>query len=457
MNRPAPDLTAFLQEVRDIPCTTAADQLRMKSRDFYWYSPILQEQLAERRAEAVVSPRTEEEVLAVARAAALHGVPLTVRGGGTGNYGQCVPLAGGVVLDVTGLNQLLELRPGLARVQAGLRLGVLQQQAHAQGQQLLMYPSTLRAATVGGFIAGGSAGIGSIRNGILKDPGNVLSARVVTLEAQPRVLTLEGEQVQKVHHAYGTNGIITEITLALQPRVEWRHVITVFDSYAAASRFCTELPGSGIDLFLLTSVERGFSRYYTHIEKVFPAGRDAVFAMVAPESLEAYAALGARCGGVQTMALTERELHEQRLPPAYECAYNHTTLQALKIDKGWTYLQFEHPHPFDPTLCVRLKERWGDEFLAHDEFLRTREDPLSAYGLPLVRFTTPERQYEIMRALEAEGCVVFDPHVYTIEDGGMKTIDQVQLDFKRQADPAGLMNPGKMRAWEESGAGRKAA
>lgn len=446
------DLAAFLQDLGDIAWSTGADQLRIKSRDFFWYSPILQEQLAERRAEAVVAPRTEEEVLAVARAAARHRVPLTVRGGGTGNYGQCVPLAGGAVLDVTGLNQVLDMRPGIARVQAGLRLGVLQQQAHAQGQQLLMYPSTLRAATVGGFIAGGSAGIGSIRNGILKDPGNVLSARVVTLEEEPRVLTLDGDQVQKVHHAYGTNGIITEITLALQPRVDWRHVICVFDSYGAASRFCTEIPGSGIDLFLLTAVERGFSTYYRHIEKVFPAGRDAVFAMVAPESLAAFMALAARCGGVLTMALSEKELEAQRLPPAYECAYNHTTLQALKIDRGWTYLQFEHPHPFDPTLCVRLKERYGDEFLAHDEFLRTRDDPLSAYGLPLVRFSTRERQYEIMRELEAEGCVVFDPHVYTIEDGGMKTIDQLQLDFKRQADPAGLMNPGKMRAWEEAAA-----
>ena len=387
MTPSTPDLNAFLQELRDIPCSTGADQLRIKSRDFFWYSPILQQQLADYRAEAVVVPRTEEEVLAVARAAARHRVPLTVRGGGTGNYGQCVPLAGGAVLDVTGLNQIVEMRPGVTRVQAGLRLGVLQQRAHEQGQQLLMYPSTLRAATVGGFIAGGSAGIGSIRNGILKDPGNVLSARVVTLEEEPRVLTLEGDQVQKVHHAYGTNGIITEITLALQPRVDWRHVITTFESYGAASRFCAELPGSGIDLFLLTAVERGFAPYYKHIERVFPAGRDAVFAMVSPESLEAYAALGARCGGTQTMALTEKELEAQRLPPAYECAYNHTTLQALKIDRGWTYLQFEHPHPFDPTLCVRLKERYGDEFLAHDEFLRTRNDPLSAYGLPLVRFT----------------------------------------------------------------------
>lgn len=444
------DLGGFLQALGDIPVSTSADQLRIKSRDFYWYSPILQAQLVERQAQAVVSPRSEDEVARVAQAAAQHRVPLTVRGGGTGNYGQCVPLAGGAVLDVTGLNNILEMGSGYARVQTGLRLGALQQVAHAQGQQLLMYPSTLRAATVGGFIAGGSAGIGSIRNGILKDPGNVLSARVVTLEENPRILTLRGDEVQKVHHAYGTNGIITEVTLALQPRVEWHHTITTFDSYTAASEFCAKIPGSGIDLFLLTAVERGFAPYYKHIEKVFPAGRDAVFGMVAPESLEAFAALGAGLGGLQTMAMSEQQLEAQRLPPAYECAYNHTTLQALKIDRGWTYLQFEHPHPFDPTLCARLKARWGDEFLAHDEFLRTRDDPLSAYGLPLVRYTTKERQYEIMRTLEDEGCVVFDPHVYTIEDGGMKTIDQMQLAFKRETDPAGLMNPGKMRAWEEA-------
>jgi FAD/FMN-containing dehydrogenase len=44
---------------------------------------------------------------------------------------------------------------------------------------------------------------------------------------------------------------------------------------------------------------------------------------------------------------------------------------------------------------------------------------------------------------------VFDPHTYVLEDGGMKQTDPEQLAFKRHADPLGLLNPGKMRGWDE--------
>ncbi len=60
--------------------------------DYHWYSPILAERLKGRRPELVVKPRSKDAVLQVAAACARHRAPLTVRGGGTGNYGQCVPL-----------------------------------------------------------------------------------------------------------------------------------------------------------------------------------------------------------------------------------------------------------------------------------------------------------------------------------------------------------------------------
>jgi hypothetical protein len=64
-----------------------------------------------------------------------------------------------------------------------------------------------------------------------------------------------------------------------------------------------------------------------------------------------------------------------------------------------------------------------------------------------VRFTNKQRLYEIIGWLEATGCPVADPHTFILEDGGMKTIDEAQLAFKRQTDPLGLLNPGKMRAF----------
>lgn len=79
----------------------------------------------------------------------------------------------------------------------------------------------------------------------------------------------------------------------------------------------------------------------------------------------------------------------------------------------------------------------------------TRQDGLVTFaGLPLVRYTTEERLEEIIRIHEDNDCDVFNPHRYTLEEGGMKRTNQSQLDFKREADPKGILNPGKMVAWE---------
>ena len=62
-------------------------------------------------ADVVVQPRSEEEIAAVVAAAVRHRIPLTIRGGGTGNYGQSVPLKGGVLVDMTGFNKVSRWSP----------------------------------------------------------------------------------------------------------------------------------------------------------------------------------------------------------------------------------------------------------------------------------------------------------------------------------------------------------
>jgi hypothetical protein len=66
-----------------------------------------------------------------------------------------------------------------------------------------------------------------------------------------------------------------------------------------------------------------------------------------------------------------------------------------------------------------------------------------------VRYTSEERLEEIIRIHEENECDVFNPHRYTLEEGGMKRTDQAQLEFKREADPKGILNPGKMVAWDD--------
>jgi FAD/FMN-containing dehydrogenase len=451
--RPSPETLAALKhdlagvEMNDDPAYVAA-----KSKDYYWYSPILGAALDGKAGDLVVRPADEAETKRVAAACARARAPLTVRGGGTGNYGQCVPLEGGVILETTRLDRVLDLAPGRVTTQAGIRVQALDEAAATTGQMLNMWPSTRRLATIGGFVAGGSGGIGSLRHGMLRDGGNVLSLRVVTVEPEPRAITLEGPDIQKAHHAYGTNGIVTELTLALSPLTEWTHAVALFDGYDGALRFAAAAQAAGLDAFLLTSVERRFAPYYRRMAPFFPPDRDAVFAMIAGGERARFAAMAEATGGRVSLAMTLPEIEAAHLSPAYECGWNHTTLQALKQDRGWTYLQVAYPRPFDPALVLRQMARYGDEVLMHHEMARM-DGTVQIFALPLVRWTTKARMYEIVAELEADGCAVYDPHAYTIEDGGMKQIDAAQIAFKRRADPYGLMNPGKTRGWTADMAG----
>src|SRR5258708_10636885 len=157
----------FRHDIGSVSSTVDERQLRQKPHDFHWYSPVLTPQLQNCMADVVVQPRSEEEIAAVVTAAVRHRIPLTVRGGGTGNYVQSVPLKAGPAVDITGFNKVIAVEAGRIRVQAGTVIGTALEAALATGQQLMMYPSTMRSATIGGYLGGGFAGIGSVRHGII--------------------------------------------------------------------------------------------------------------------------------------------------------------------------------------------------------------------------------------------------------------------------------------------------
>ena len=94
------DRSAFLAAIGDVPVLKDALRVKQKSRDYFWYSPVLKRLYDDVLADAIVMPRTEADIIAVMRECYRHDVPLTVRGTGTGNYGQAMPIRGGIVLDV---------------------------------------------------------------------------------------------------------------------------------------------------------------------------------------------------------------------------------------------------------------------------------------------------------------------------------------------------------------------
>ncbi|MFX5714289.1 hypothetical protein ABTE40_21325, partial [Acinetobacter baumannii] len=79
----------------------------------------------------------------------------------------------------------------------------------------------------------------------------------------------------------------------------------------------------------------------------------------------------------------------------------------------------------------------------HLEFQR-RHGQVVPSSLPLVKYTTRERLEQIMAEATAAGIQVSNPHTYVLNNAGWKQIKAPQPEFKRLADPHGLMNPGKL-------------
>jgi FAD/FMN-containing dehydrogenase len=445
------DITALKRDLDGLRIEDNAKIVQQKSRDFYWYSPVLKRQLDNVTADLVVTPKSEDEVLRVLAACFSHGVPVTPRGTGTGNYGQAMPLSRGVVLSLADMNEVKSISPGRVVSGPGAILADIDRATRKHsGQELRLHPSTYNTASIGGFIAGGSGGVGSINFGGLRDFGNVLRLRVVTMEASPRVLELSGEELHKVTHAYGTNGIITEVEMPLAASYDWVDVIVGFDDFMASARFGNALAcQDGILTKLITPVATPAPwLYFKRHQKFLREGMSVVVCMVAPHSLDAFLAFTRRADGeVVYNAATASEENKKGLPPAYELAWNHTTLRALRVDPAMTYLQSLYPFPNQLALVEKMEKMFPGEVVSHLEFVRF-DGNITCFGLPLVRFTTEERLDEIIRLHEENGCPIFNPHRYTLEEGGMKQTDEVQLAFKREADPRGLLNPGKMIAWE---------
>jgi FAD/FMN-containing dehydrogenase len=438
----------FLEELRlELgPDKVAEDtgSRRRLSRDFFRYSQVLTERLEDRMADAIVFPAGEDDVVRVLSLAVRHGAPVTARGAGTGNYGQAVPLEGGVVLDMTRMPRILGTGDGWMRAQAGARLGVMEKEAAREGQGLRIFPSTYLRSTVGGFVAGGSAGIGSVTHGQLWD-GNVLGARLVTADDVPRAVEVSGAELEGVIHAYGTTGVLTELTMALAPQVPWTQAIAAFDTLDAALTFSDALSrDDGVRKRLVCVCEAGIAPLLNAASPLFEEPyRHVVLLWVALDAEDATRAAARAAGGEVV-----RTLPYGKHPTLSDMSWNHTTLWARKVDPTWTYLQagFDADRVWDQSRAV--KQRYGDEVLLHFEYMRAA-GRLVPTSLPLLRYRSKERIDEIIAFMQSIGIGIANPHTWVLEDGGRRRQDWARMyEAKRRYDPAGILNPGKLRGPE---------
>ena len=418
------------------------------SQDYSWFSPILTPLLAGRRADLAVRPRSVDELEALAAACVHKRVPLTLRGSGTGNYGQCTPLQGGVLVDMTALNQVCWVRDGAVRAQAGARLGALETAARAQGLELRTMPSTFRSATVGGLYGGGFGGVGSINHGPLGAAGNILGVQALALTEVPERVELRGADAVALHHLWGTTGIALEVELALAPAQPWVELVATFADRDATLAFADRLAQApGLVKRNVCVLLQPVPGLLARLADVLPAGEHAVLAVVSAVSEPAVQALLAEHGGTVRLRQDEEQVRRSHRS-IIEFCWNHTTLHALKTDPSLTYLQ----NSFTPGVHLQqlrmIAPLLGDEVLWHLEFIRSFDGPTTCTALPLVRWRDAARLEEIIALMREHGVRVNNPHVNTVEDGKFGgTLPPAVHALKRRFDPLGLLNPGKMRSW----------
>ncbi|MEM0950295.1 MAG: FAD-binding oxidoreductase [Pseudomonadota bacterium] len=431
-------------EVIDDPVT-----IKKRSRDFFWYSPILNEQLRRSFGDLVVRPKTREELAHVLSVAHAEEVPVVLRGGGTGNYGQAVPLHGGLIVEMTGMNRILEIGDGFVRVEAGALMADINAGLVAKGWEMAMFPSTQDIATIGGFVAGGSAGIGSIANGALREKGNIFQLKALSVEADPVEHVFDAEASLQIHHAWGLNGAITEVTLRTVPTRDWIGCMTGFDSYRDCYATGYALAASTeIGRKLCCTVDARIVDYFPRLEGHVPKGSNLLVALVPREDMGAFRDLMTTAGGTIHLAMDDAERQALKLPHVFEFAYNHTTLQVLKADRSATYQQIGVPDPSDADRVADMAARLGADVWPHHEFARV-DGQIVAFDLPIIWFRGEARLREIDATYEADGFSVADAHTFYVEGGGLKNVDYRHLAWKKRLDPKGLLNPGKSKAWAD--------
>lgn len=458
MNAPAHPIEKLHAELADLDWVTDEGRITRLSQDFSWFSPVLKRQLEGKRAAAVVRPRSEDEIRRLVSLCARLRVPITVRGSGTGNYGQAVPLQGGVVLDMSGYNAFLWVSGGAGRAQAGIRLGDFDKAAKPHGQELRCIPSTFRSATLGGLFGGGFGGVGSINYGPLAARGNILGVRAITFEEEPQFVELRGPDALLMHHMWGTNGLVLEVEVGLAPVHDWMENIVTFGNFDQALEFGDALARApGIIKKEVCLLAAPIPDYMKQLANHLPVGCHAVIVAVAAGSEVPLLELVTQYQGTVSYRKTAEEIAASNRT-LMEYTWNHTTLNALKVDKGITYLQSAFVAGQHVEQVKHMEKLLGGEVLMHAEFIRNMDGLLTCTALQLVKFTTEERLQEIMQIHRDNGVRINDPHVFIVEDGKAGgELSSAVLHIKRRFDPLNLLNPGKVRAWMDVLPGKASA
>ena len=189
------------------------------------------------RPDAAVWPESTEQIAEIVKFANEYKIPVVPRGAGTSLSGGVIPIKGGIILDLSRMNRILEIsvENRYARVQAGVVCDDLNRQLAKHGFTFPPDPASSTVATIGGNVATNAGGIKGAKYGTTRD--YVLGLQVVLPSGEVMrtgsytMKCVSGYDLAKLFvGAEGTLGVIAEVTLKINPLP--RHAMTAVATYA---------------------------------------------------------------------------------------------------------------------------------------------------------------------------------------------------------------------------------
>jgi FAD binding domain len=398
------------------------------STDWAHMSPVLSRLLPAGVADVVVRPPDAAGIALATGLAWRHRVPLTSRGQGTGNYGQGIPLHGGLVLDTSLANRVLSIVEGEMTAEAGTTFVAMEKAARATGQDLAIVPSTV-GSTIGGFIAGGAGGTGSVAHGAIWD-GYLHALDVAACGPDPGPHQVTYPQTSAMAHAFGTSGVIATATVTLAPAREWTAVLTTFADFDAAVAAGEALFALDPTPRLVSLDEPGVVATYRPADPAMPPDHVSLRSIVDVGSVESVHSLIAAHGGTVTA------VRPRGAALLTSLSFNHVTHRLRKVRPELTHLQCRG---------LGMTRRRADvaatvpESLLHLEGFRMGDHTVWA-GMLFCRYDGVQPLYEWMEELGSVDVDVNDPHTWMLHHDRLSLVREAAVRF----DPDGLLNPGKL-------------
>jgi glycolate oxidase len=214
--------------------------------------------------QVIVRPQNIEQVQKLMRYANSEKIPIIPRGSGSGMCGQVVPIQGGIILDMKGMNRILEINPqdGFCRVEPGVVDDDLNKALKPYGVFYPPTPASSVVATIGGEIANNASGGRSVKYGAARDA--ILAVKVVMTNGEclsfgstTRVAASGYPLERLMVGSEGTLAVIVEACLRFVPIPKLRCLgISKFNTLTEAGETIADVMGSGCQPSMLELIDK---------------------------------------------------------------------------------------------------------------------------------------------------------------------------------------------------------